>query len=119
MEQVSTLIDATGVAPDVVQRSWSPVDFDEKYLQYMQDKGIQISAHSPIRNVPMDNPILNEIASAHDTSVPQIILAWDLYHGVAVVPKSGHPRRMAENLAAASLHLEDVEIQAINAACAS
>lgn len=114
LEQIDTLIEQTGVAPDVVQRSWGPLDFDAEYLRAMNDRGIHISAHSPIRNVPMDNLLLHDIASAHHASIPQVIIAWDLYHGVAVVPKSSHPQRMVENLDAATLQLRDNEIQAID-----
>jgi 2,5-diketo-D-gluconate reductase A len=113
--QIDGLIAATGVAPDVAQLSWSPIEFDPGYLEACRERGVQVSAHSPIRNTPLDHAVLTEIAGVHGRSVPQIILRWNLQHGVAAVPKSANPARMAENLDIAGFLLSGDEMAAINA----
>lgn len=115
IEQIDGLIAATGVAPDVAQLSWSPIEFDPGYLEACRERGIQVSAHSPIRNTPLDHPVLAAVAGTHGRSVPQIILRWNLQHGVAAVPKSANPARMAENLDVAGFTLSTDEMAAIDA----
>jgi 2,5-diketo-D-gluconate reductase A len=115
IEQIDGLITATGVAPDVAQLSWSPIEFDPVYLDACRERGVQVSAHSPIRNTPRDHPVLTEIAGAHGRSVPQVILRWNIQHGVAAVPKSANPARMAENLDVVGFTLSADEMAAIDA----
>jgi 2,5-diketo-D-gluconate reductase A len=114
LEQIDGLISATGVAPDVVQLSWSPVEYDPVFLAACRERGVQVSAHSPIRNTPLDHPVLVAVAAAHGRTVPQTILRWNLQHGVAAVPKSANPARMAENLDLTGFTLGDDEMVAID-----
>lgn len=115
IEQIDALIRETGVAPDVVQLSWSPVEFDAGYLEACRRRGVTVSAHSPIRNTPLDHPVLTGIAEGHGRSVPQVILRWNLQHGVAAVPKSASPERIRENLDIAGFTLSDAEMAAVDA----
>lgn len=114
LEQIDRLIAATGVAPDVVQRSWSPPEFDAAYLQATKDRGILISAHSPLRSTPLDHPAIADTAQRHGVTPAQVVLRWNLQHDVAMVPKSANPQRMAQNLDLLGFALEDEEMLAID-----
>ena len=46
----------------------------------------------------MDDPLLREIAAAHQVTVPQVCLRFALQNGVLPLPKSSSPKRMRENL---------------------
>ena len=46
----------------------------------------------------MDDPLLSEIAAAHQVTVPQVCLRFALQNGVLPLPKSSSPKRMRENL---------------------
>ena len=43
-------------------------------------------------------PALREIAEKHGKTPAQVILRWNVQHGVIVIPKSAHRERMEENL---------------------
>ena len=45
------------------------------------------------------------IADSHDATPAQILLAWGLARGTAVIPKSTNPARIAQNLAAREVEL--------------
>lgn len=42
--------------------------------------------------------MLAEIAKKHGKTPAQIILRWNIEHGMVVIPKSVHKERMEENL---------------------
>lgn len=44
------------------------------------------------------DPELKAIAAAHDVSVAQVILRWNLQRGVVVIPGSANPVHIKENL---------------------
>jgi alcohol dehydrogenase (NADP+) len=46
------------------------------------------------------------LAGQRGLTPAQLLLAWGIGCGTAVIPKSVHPERLAENLAAAALHLD-------------
>ena len=62
-----------------------------------------------------DNPVLRDIAAAHDRSVAQISLRWELQNGVLPLPKSATPSRIAANLDIYDFSLTSAEMAAIDA----
>ena len=57
---------------------------------------------------------LQSIAKAKGVSVPQIMLRWALQKKVAVIPGTGNPKHMADNLAAFSFELTDDEMKKLD-----
>ena len=56
-----------------------------------------------------------QIAAAHGASPAQVLLAWGIATGTAVIPKSVQRERLAANLAAAQLQLTKTELAQIAA----
>lgn len=84
----------------------------------MEEKHIVAQAWAPFAeglNGMFSNPVLREIAAAHQVSVAQVILRWDLQRGVCVIPKSVHRERMEENWALEHFALNEAEMQRIAA----
>lgn len=111
------IIEATGVVPDLNQVEFSPHIIRDSIRAYDAERGIVTQSWSPIARggAVFDEPIVIEIAKAHDATKAQVVLAWHLALGLAVVPKSSDPTRMAENLAALELQLTPGEVAAISA----
>ncbi|MDY6812810.1 MAG: aldo/keto reductase [Pseudomonadota bacterium] len=91
-----------------------------------QAQGIQVTAYSPLGSADrpagmkgQDEPILladptiGEIARQHEASPAQVLIAWALARGTAVIPKSTNPQRIEQNLAAAGLALTPEDLQRI------
>lgn len=115
IEQIDTLIEETGVSPDVVQRSWNPVEFDREYLAAVVERGVALCAHSPLRSTPLDHPAIADAAERHGVTGAQVVLRWNVQHGVAAIPKSANPARMAQNLDLFGFSLDDEEMRGIDA----
>lgn len=66
---------------------------------YLTELGIQHQAWSPLgRGAVLQDETLQGIATRYGVSVAQVILRWHIQHNVAVIPKSGNPARMAQNI---------------------
>lgn len=85
-------------------------------VKLMEEKHIVAQAWAPFAeglNGMFSNPVLREIAAAHQVSVAQVILRWDLQRGVCVIPKSVHRERMEGNRALEHFALNEAEMQRI------
>jgi 2,5-diketo-D-gluconate reductase B len=83
-------------------------------VDYCRAKGIALTAFSPLaRGAVVDDPVLSLIAASHGATASQVALAWLLAEGHIVIPSSGNPDRIRENLAAAQLHLSTEELKQI------
>ncbi|KAL9664469.1 hypothetical protein QQ045_019871 [Rhodiola kirilowii] len=82
--------------------AWQQLDL----LTFCREKGISLCAWGPLggngtpwgSNAVMDDPVLNEIATAKGKSVAQIALRWVYQQGVTLIVKSFHKDRMTQNL---------------------
>ena len=59
--------------------------------------------------------MIRQIAAAQGASPAQVLLAWGIATGTAVIPKSVQRERLAANLAAAQLRLTPPELAQIAA----
>lgn len=116
-EHIDRILEATQVVPDLNQVEFSPHIVRNSIRAYDAEHGIVTQSWSPIARGGelFDEPVIAEIAAAHNATKSQVVLAWHLALGLAVVPKSSDPSRMAENLAALELQLTGDEIAAITA----
>ena len=98
--QVHHLIDLMGsceVCPMVNQVEFHPLLTQEPLRAYCRENKIQLEAWSPLMQGNLDLPVLQEIAEKYGKTAAQIVLRWDLQHGVITIPKSTHEERIKEN----------------------
>jgi len=100
------LMTKSRIHPAVNQVELHPYLQQEKLLKYCQRRGVHVQAYSPLgtpgykeETEPsiLDDPVLNEIASNHSTTVATICLTWAIQRGTSVVVKSSTPSRIEEN----------------------
>jgi 2,5-diketo-D-gluconate reductase A len=92
------IIDATGVVPALNQVELHPRFQQPELRQYHSERGIATEAWAPLgRGQFLDDPVLAEIASAHEHTPAQVVLRWQLQAGNVVIPKSVTPSRIEEN----------------------
>ena len=89
-------------------------------LHRCQEEGIGITAYSPLGSPAgdgkaplLEDPAIGAIAAAHEATPAQILLAWGIATGTAVIPKSVRRDRLASNLAATELKLSRENLQRI------
>lgn len=77
------------------------------------------SADRPANRIFADEPklfeniIIKEIAEKNTISMAQVMLAWAVQRGTAVIPKSVNKQRLKENLVAADIILPDVDMNTL------
>ncbi len=58
--------------------------------------------------------MLAGIAEKHGVTPAQVVLRWHLEHGIAVIPKSGRPERIAANFDVLGFSLTPDEVARID-----
>jgi diketogulonate reductase-like aldo/keto reductase len=57
---------------------------------------------------------VGQIAWAHSVTPAQVVLRWHLEHGIAIIPKSAEPKRIAANLDLFGFSLDPAEVARID-----
>src|SRR3954471_20483523 len=110
------IVDETGVTPAVNQIELHPYLTQHGLRREHADRGIVTEAWSPLaQGAVLKDPVITEIASAHDRSPGQVVLRWHLQLGNVVFPKSITPSRLEENIDIFDFELSADELDRIQA----
>ncbi len=116
-EQLDRLEAETGVVPAVNQIELHPYFSQPAMREYHEEHGILTESWSPLarkRDVTSE-PVLVEIARAHDVTIHQAVLRWHVQLGAVPIPKSADPGRQRENLDVFGFELSEDEMERISA----
>lgn len=96
------------------------IEFD--LLPWCREHQLPIMAYCPLaqagrlRRDLLQNPVVLEVAAAHNATPAQILLAWAIrHHDVIAIPKAVQEQHIRENAAAAEIVLLRAERQALDA----
>jgi len=64
----------------------------------------------PDHGVPMENPVVLELAKAHGKTPAHVLMRWLIQRGIAVIPKSVNAGRIIENAKVFDFKLTDEEM---------
>jgi alcohol dehydrogenase (NADP+) len=111
------------IPPEVNQIELHPYLQQPAMLDFCRTHGVHLTAYSPLgapgrpaglkaADEPMllEDPAILAIAERHHATPGQVLIAWALHRETSVVPKSVHPPRIEQNLAAADLGLTDEDM---------
>jgi diketogulonate reductase-like aldo/keto reductase len=115
LSQIDDLIAATGEAPAVNQIHWDPTRYDADVLAGHRDRGVLVEGYSPLKDTDLTAPAIADAAAAHGVTAAQVVLRWHLDHGIPIIPKSGHPDRIAANIDVLGFSLSQPELDRIDA----
>ncbi|WP_405483541.1 aldo/keto reductase [Streptomyces sp. NBC_00009] len=104
------------ITPAVNQIETHPFFQRTDYQDLMREHGVQLQAWGGFaqgKNGLFTNPVLSGIGEKYGKSVGQVVLRWAVQRGVASIPKSVRPERMAENLDVFDFALTDDEMASI------
>ena len=113
--QIDELAAATGVMPAVNQIRWSPALFDPDRMAQMRERSIALEGFSAIRLTDLDDPRLVTVAAAHGVTTAQVLVRWQLQHGIVVLPRSVRADRIRENFSVWDFELTLDELALIDA----
>ncbi|MFB9328405.1 aldo/keto reductase [Paenibacillus aurantiacus] len=116
VHHLESLMETAEIKPVVNQVEFHPLLVQEELRAFAKAQDIQLEAWSPLmQGMLLDHPVLQTIAESHGKSVAQIILRWDLQHGVITIPKSTKDHRIAENADVFDFALSDEDMRRIDA----
>jgi 2,5-diketo-D-gluconate reductase A len=109
--QLEALAAATGELPAVNQIEWTPFGWSPEMLRYCREREIVIQAYSPLtRTRRIDDSRLGAIALAHGKTPAQVVIRWNLQHGVVPLPKANRHEHLIENFDVFDFDLTDAEL---------
>ncbi|GMA62549.1 aldo/keto reductase [Alicyclobacillus fastidiosus] len=85
------------VVPTVNQVECHPLLAQTELRAFCADHKIQFEAWSPLMQGNLNNGALLDIAKKYNKTPAQVVLRWDLQHGIVTIPKSIRESRIVEN----------------------
>lgn len=118
------LLSRIGPRPAVNQVECHPHLQQRELIEFCAAHHIAVTAYSPLGSTDraqrkadepplLDHPTLVDIAAETGATVAQVLIAWALARGTAVIPKSVDKRRIAENFQACFVELSSAHLDAI------
>ena len=87
-----------------------------KLWKAARERGLVFVAYCPLgRGRLFSDPILTAIAKARGRSIAQVALRWLYQNGIASIPRSSNPERIADNFKIFDFALSDDEMKQISA----
>ena len=120
IKEMTEFLPKVSIKPVMTQNEIHPYYQEKEVREYMHRNGIVIEGWYPFggrgyTKAMFSNETIKEIAEAHGKSPAQVILRWDLQHGVAVTPGSSNPDHQKENISVFDFELTPEEMARIDA----
>jgi alcohol dehydrogenase (NADP+) len=125
--QITEITDAVGLPPAVDQIELHPYLAQPALLAFLREREIIATAYCPLgsggrpRGMKREDearlladPVVTAVAAGLSATPAQVLIAWALDRGTAVIPKSTHSGRIEQNFAAATVELSDSDRAAID-----
>ncbi|MGE6517240.1 aldo/keto reductase [Lysinibacillus sphaericus] len=116
VHHLENLLRETTVIPVINQIEFHPHLTQEEVRAYCKEHAIQAEAWSPLMNgALLEEELIQELAAKYSRTPAQIVLRYDVQHGVVTIPKTMTPARMTENLDVFNFSLTDEEMAKLDA----
>ncbi len=87
---------------------------NRRVIEHCQSKSIQVTGFMPLAvGKVMQDEVLQAIATDHDVTVAEVVLAWQLQQDLITIPSSTKRVNLETNLKSVELVLSDVEMAQI------
>lgn len=116
VRHLTELIAKAEIVPAANQVELHPYLYQRELLDFCREKNIVVQAYSPLTHGErLNDPKLVAMAKKYgDKSTAQILIRWALQHDVAVLPKSSHRQRIAEDAAVFDFAISADDMRALD-----
>ena len=119
VEELTEFLPQITITPALVQNEIHPYYQEQEVVPFIQEKGIVVQCWYPLGGRGHTSELLGDetiksIAEDHGVSSAQVILRWDLQRGIVVIPGSGNPDHIKENLDLFGFELTEDEMEQIS-----
>lgn len=120
VEETEEMLTEVSVVPAVVQNEIHPLYQEPAVVPFLQDLGIAVESWYPLGGRPhatemLAEPTIMELARSLGRSPAQTILRWHLQRGVIVIPGSGNPDHIVDNVSVFDFELTDEQMGTMDA----
>ncbi|CAM3530858.1 2,5-diketo-D-gluconic acid reductase B [Klebsiella spallanzanii] len=114
MKRAIAAVGAENIATNQIELS--PYLQNHKVVDWAREHGIHITSYMTLAyGKALKDEVIARIAAKHNATPAQVILAWAVGEGYAVIPSSTRRENLASNLKALDLKLDDEDCKAIAA----
>jgi 2,5-diketo-D-gluconate reductase B len=114
MQQAIDVVGADAIATNQIELH--PYLQNRKVADFARSRGIHITSYMTLAyGKALKDAVIEDIAKAHGATPAQVVLAWALQLGHAVIPSSTQRENLKGNLKAQALRLSDAEMARIAA----
>ncbi|WP_251942745.1 aldo/keto reductase [Staphylococcus sp. Marseille-Q5304] len=115
VEHFEALLAQVSIKPVINQVEFHPYLTQEPLRRYMEVQNIHVESWSPLMNAQiLDDETVQAIATEIGKSPAQVIIRWNIEHGVVVIPKSVTPSRIEENLDVFNFELSEEQVSKLD-----
>ena len=116
IEHLETLKAHTSIKPVIDQVEFHPYLIQQSLRDYLASESIQMESWSPLMNAEiLTDETIVAIADEIGKSPAQVVIRWNIEHGVVTIPKSVTPHRIEENINIFDFSLTQAQIARIDA----
>jgi diketogulonate reductase-like aldo/keto reductase len=115
IHHLKDILAASDIVPAVNQIELHPLLNQKKIRDFCQLNNIVVEAYSPLMKGNLNLPVLVDIAERYKKTPAQVVLRWNVQHGIVIIPKSVHDYRIRENSQIFDFSLSDEEMAKIDA----
>ncbi|MDW4260753.1 aldo/keto reductase [Staphylococcus saprophyticus] len=116
IEHLETLKAHTSIKPVINQVEFHPYLIQQSLRDYLASESIQMESWSPLMNAEiLTDETIVAIADEIGKSPAQVVIRWNIEHGVVTIPKSVTPHRIEENINIFDFSLTQAQIARIDA----
>ncbi|MGO2174810.1 aldo/keto reductase [Staphylococcus equorum] len=114
-EHFEALLAQVSIKPVINQVEFHPYLLQESLSRYLEVQNIHMESWSPLMNAQiLEDDTVKSVASEVGKSPAQVIIRWNIEHGVVVIPKSVTPSRIEENLNVFDFQLTSAQIEKLD-----
>ncbi|MBN8757863.1 MULTISPECIES: 2,5-didehydrogluconate reductase DkgB [Variovorax] len=114
MKEAIAAVGAENIATNQIELH--PYLQNRKVAEFAKSQGIHITSYMTLAyGKVLNDPVIEAIAKAHGATTAQVVLAWAMQLGYAVIPSSTKRANLEGNLRAQQLKLTDAEMAQIAA----
>lgn len=114
-EHFEALLAQVSIKPVINQVEFHPYFIQKELRKYLEVQNIYMESWSPFMNAQiLNDETLKEVADELNVSTAQVIVRWNIQHGVIVIPKSVTPSRIEENINVFNFELSEEQMKKID-----
>jgi alcohol dehydrogenase (NADP+) len=113
IKRLEALMGKADINPMVNQVERHPYLPQTELLEFCRNNMIALTAYAPLGSGHADllnDSVINKVAVKNKITAAEVLLAWNMAHGVAVIPKAIEEKHLKENIQSLNVTLDEEDM---------